>query len=76
MVQQFLIHLQRDVGLQQLAFHWLMDILDEMPRGKDDYDKWIQDGRVLVKGICNVKHFNIGALCNIPALISAHLLIL
>ena len=42
---------QRDIGLQDLVFHWLMDILDDMPKGKSDYDKWIQDGKIIVKGI-------------------------
>ena len=27
-----------------------MNILDEMPKGKSDYDKWIQDGKIIVKG--------------------------
>ena len=27
-----------------------MNTLDEMPKGKSDYDKWIQDGKIIVKG--------------------------
>ena len=41
---------QRDINLQQLVFQWLMNTLDEMPKGKQDYDKWIQDGKVITKG--------------------------
>ena len=47
---------QRDINLQQLVFHWLRNILDEMPKGKSDYDKWIQDGKIIVKGI--IKQYN------------------
>lgn len=43
-------YFQRDINLQQLVFNWLMDILEEMPKGKLDYDKWISDGSVLTKG--------------------------
>ena len=41
---------QRDINLQQRVFQWLMLILDEMPKGKQDYDKWIQDGKIITKG--------------------------
>ena len=41
---------QRDIPLQQTVFKWLMQMLDEAPRGKSDYDKWITDGTVLVRG--------------------------
>ena len=41
--------LQRDVNLQQKVLNWIMEILDEKPKGKVDYDHWIADGRVLVK---------------------------
>ena len=47
--------LQRDIDLQQLVFHWLMHILDDMPQGKQDYDQWIQDGKVITKGSQNNK---------------------
>ena len=42
--------LQRDIPLQQTVFKWLMQTLDEMPKGKSDYDKWISDGTILVRG--------------------------
>ena len=28
-----------------------MNTLDEQPKGKQDYDKWIQDGKVITKGM-------------------------
>jgi len=45
----------RDINLQQRVFQWLMLILDEMPKGKQDYDKWIQDGKIITKAIQCVK---------------------
>merc|ERR1712029_237043 len=47
----------RDIPLQQTVLKWLMHTLNEMPKGKADYDKWISDGTVLVRALQCV-HFN------------------
>lgn len=36
--------------LQKKVLHWIMDMLDEKPRGKTDFDHWLSDGAILVKG--------------------------
>lgn len=40
---------RRDISLQQKVFTWIMELLDERPKGKTDYDHWLQDGVILVK---------------------------
>eukprot|EP00093_Oithona_nana_P003941 03941.XXX_97885_96781_1 [CDS] Oithona nana genome sequencing. len=39
----------RDAGLQTKVFFWMMESLDEQPKGKQDYDQWISDGIVVGK---------------------------
>jgi len=39
----------RDVGLQTNVFFWIMEILDEQPKGKQDFDQWISNGVILSK---------------------------
>jgi len=39
----------RDAGLQTKVFFWMMECLDEQPKGKQDYDQWISDGIVVGK---------------------------
>ena len=41
---------QRDIDLQQRVLNWIIEILDERPKGKMDYDEWLRDGTILVKG--------------------------
>lgn len=47
---------QRDVGLQSKVFFWMMEILDDQPKGKQDYDHWISDGVVIGKGKLSCFH--------------------
>ncbi len=42
---------QRDIGLQERVLNWIIEILDERPKRSMDYDHWIQDGTILVKGM-------------------------
>ena len=42
---------QRDIGLQERVLNWIIEILDERPKRSMDYDHWIQDGTILVKGV-------------------------
>jgi len=44
----------RDAGLQTKVFYWIMELLDEQPRGKQDYDMWISDGVALGKVLQSV----------------------
>ena len=43
------VYFKRDAGLQTKVFFWMMESLDEQPKGKQDYDQWISDGIVVGK---------------------------
>ena len=40
---------QRDPGLQHKVLYWIIDIMGEGPRGKTDFDHWIQEPTVLAR---------------------------
>ena len=42
---------QRDPGLQHKVLYWIIDIMGEGPRGKTDFDHWIQEPTVLARVI-------------------------
>ncbi|XP_023347598.1 uncharacterized protein LOC111716380 [Eurytemora carolleeae] len=39
----------RDIKLQHRVLHWMIGLLGEKPKGKVDYDNWIQDPALLVR---------------------------
>ena len=43
------LYLQRDPGLQHKVLYWIIDIMGEGPRGKIDFDHWIQEPAVLAR---------------------------
>ena len=40
---------KRDPGLQHKVLYWIIDIMGEGPRGKTDFDHWIQEPTVLAR---------------------------
>ena len=48
-ISDFRFNSQRDMALQQHVMSWFMHTLNEMPTVKQDYDHWLQDGRVLIR---------------------------
>lgn len=52
-----LSHYQRDIDLQQKVLNWIMEVTDEKPKGRTDFDHWLHDGTILVKGQSSFHHF-------------------